>query len=224
MDFEFLNFFQNMEFDLESVVLNASYGLIVIALLVRDILWLRSIIIVSELCMISYGLIVGNSMIPLWNSVFLAINSIQVIRLLLERRPIQLPPELLIIYEKVFRIMSKREFLYFWNTGKRFKEDDNYLCKEGEIQQELMLIISGEVIIEKLKKEITRLSTGSFVAEMSFLTSEPASADVKSNGCVEYIAWSQEQLKNLNHINPDLLIKIQVIIGKDLSSKLKSSH
>ena len=87
-----------------------------------------------------------------------------------------------------------------------------------------MLIINGQVIIEKHRKEITRLTVGSFVAEMSFLTSEPASADVKCNGEVEYIAWSQEQLKNLNHINPDLLIKIQVILGKDLSSKLKSSH
>ena len=56
---------------------------------------------------------------------------------------------------------------------------------------------------------------------MSFLTGEEATANVIAQGNVKYIAWEQEKLKSLKQLNPDLLIKIQNILGKDLTMKLK---
>ena len=191
------------------------------ALLVRDVLWLRGILMISQTLMISFSIVSSRDYITFWNGVFFTINTVQVIRLLLERRPIVLPPELEEIYNRVFSVMEKREFLYFWNTGKIFKVENDFLCEEGKVPQELMLIFKGEVSVMKNKKEVVKLQKGAFVAEMSFMTGEGATADVKAIGDVEFIAWDSEKLANLKLANPDLMIKIQVILGKDLTEKLK---
>ena len=59
---------------------------------------------------------------------------------------------------------------------------------------------------------------------MSFLTGKPASADVYANGTVRYISWNQKKLKDCEKLKPQLLIKIQNILGKDLAEKVKLSQ
>ena len=58
---------------------------------------------------------------------------------------------------------------------------------------------------------------------MSFLTGEVATADTIANGNVRFLAWNQDKLRHLDQLNPQLLIKIQNILGKDLVAKLKST-
>ena len=205
----------------KDVFLAISYIVNLVALLVRDILWLRSILMGAQLVMITYAFLKPNHIMVFSNALFLSINSYQVVRLLLERRPIQLPENLEELYSNLFAIMSKREFLYFWNTGKVTTVEKTNLCNEGEVPHELMLIVDGTVSVQRGGKEVVQLGRGAFVAEMSFMTGEQASADVICMGPVEYIAWDRDKLSNLKLANPDLMIKIQVILGKDLTQKLK---
>ena len=158
------------------------------------------------------------------NSIFFIINTFQVIRLLLERRPISLPDNLREIYTNLFSVMSRREFLYFWNTGKVNEIKKDFMVQEGEVPKELILIVNGTVSIQKAGREIAKRKRGSFVAEMSFMTGEKASADACPIDTVEYIGWDQDKLSNLKLANPDLMIKIQAILGKDLTKKLKQKH
>ncbi len=76
--------------------------------------------------------------------------------------------------------------------------------------------------MEKNGDFITKLDRGSFLAEMSFLTGNPATADVFADGKVRYIFWKQEKLNDLQKINVDMFIKLQNILGKDLSEKVKA--
>ena len=69
------------------------------ALLVRDILWLRSILIAAQTSLFSYGMAISNYAVAFWNGLFVLINIIQVARLVRERRPIDLPTDLIDIYE-----------------------------------------------------------------------------------------------------------------------------
>ena len=64
--------------DLHFIVLNISYILVTIGLLVRDMLLLRSMITISELLIIGWALTVGNHVIAGWNTVFLVINLFQI--------------------------------------------------------------------------------------------------------------------------------------------------
>lgn len=206
----------------DEIFLNAAYVLTSCALLVRDILWLRAFLLTSQICFITYAILAGNFSMTAWNTVFIAVNVVQTARLWWERRPIPLPPELDDIHRKVFSILSPREFLYFWETGRFREVDGGRIIREGEEQKELSLIVDGRVGVVKDEREIARLSRGNFIAEMSFLTEEPASADVRAEGIVRYVSWDQAKLASLKQVNPELLIKLQAILGKDLSRKLKA--
>ena len=95
-----------MDIDINFIILNLSYLLVVVALLVRDMLVLRSVIILGELGFIVYGA-QFNTTILIWNLIFLVINVTQVIRLLLERRPLPITEELPDIYKNVFDSLSQ---------------------------------------------------------------------------------------------------------------------
>ena len=58
-------------------------------------------------------------------------------------------------------------------------------------------------------------------SEMSFLTGEPASADVLCQEEVICIAWTQSNLKNLEKLNHRLWSKMYHILSRDLVAKVK---
>jgi hypothetical protein len=205
------------------ILVNLGYFFMFLALTAKDILLLRSILILGQLSLVSFGYFSDNLYVSFWNVLFFGINSFQIARLLRERTKIELPAELTDLYERVFSSMSRREFLTFWNMGRTERREGDQMIREGEHQRELVLILSGTFNVAKGSEVIAKLNRGSFIAEMSFLTGDPASADVFANGPVEYIVWNQEKLRNLNQINPQLFIKFQNVLAKDLADKIKST-
>ena len=71
------------------------------------------------------------------------------------------------------------------------------------------------------EKPIAILERGSFIAEISFLTGEPASADVHAKGEVIFISWKSDRLKNLQHENSSFWMKLQHALSEDLIRKVK---
>ena len=202
------------------ILINVGYFLMLSALLVRDILWLRAILIAAQSSLFSYGLVSANQPVIFWNGLFVIINIIQVIRLVRERRPIELPEKLIEIYDKVFSSMRRREFLYLWHMATERQFKDQLIVEGGKHPKEISLIISGKVEVLKDEQQMALLSKGSFIAEMSFLTGKVASADVKALGNVKLISWEQKKLHSLKQINTELFIKLQNILGKDLTEKV----
>ena len=66
------------------------------------------------------------------------------------------------------------------------------------------------------------MKRGKFIAEMSLITNEPASADIFSNKSLKYIAWNQDELRHLQKSNKELWIKLHNILSKDLINKIKN--
>jgi hypothetical protein len=204
------------------LLVNLGYILMLLALLVRDILWLRSILMSAQIILFAYGIVSVNYSVAFWNILFFAINGFQVSRLIRERRPIELPSEITDLYENIFSSMRRREFLNLWHMGSIDSDENEQLIKKGRKQKKLYLILSGKVRVENKGTLITKLGRGSFLAEMSFLTGNPATADVIADGKVRYIFWEQQKLNDLQKINADLFIKLQNILGKDLTEKVKA--
>jgi CRP-like cAMP-binding protein len=71
---------------------------------------------------------------------------------------------------------------------------------------------------------VGQLYRGQFVAEMSFLTGKAATATVKANNLVQYIAWAQSEIKELEASDPQLFIKIQGTLGRALIEKLVATE
>ena len=202
-------------------ILNSGYLLMLVALAIRNMLVLRVVLISAQGLLTAYHLITGNYIVLIWNCLFLAINLFQVAVLLRQRRPVIIPEEAIDIYEDTFPEMSKRQFLYFWQIGKEETQEPGTIVSEGDALDKVMLILSGTASVIKNGREIAELTRGSFVAEMSFLSGEPASADVACEQPVTVITWSQENLRNLKSLNFELWMKIQHVLSKDLVGKIK---
>ncbi|HIJ72911.1 MAG TPA: cyclic nucleotide-binding domain-containing protein [Candidatus Hydrogenedentes bacterium] len=206
------------------LILNSSYILVAVALILRDIFWLRTAWTGGQVCMIAYGFLSNQPVILAWNCFFFSINAFQVVRLILERQDVHLPEELEGLRGKVFPLMSKRELLKFWNTGQVRQVTDECIVRRGEPQKHVYLIISGKVSVKKGPREVVRLGKHCFLAEMSFLSEMAATADVTAVGTVKYNAWEQTQLRQFRETDPELFIKIQSAVSRDLMRKLQHEH
>lgn len=207
---------------MDTFLINLGYCLMLVAFLARDILWLRLILVAAQSCLSVYGWTIDNQAMMAWNAVFVAINTTQVIRILVERGPISLTEEQEAIYSAVFTSMSRREFLVFWEMGSLKRIDSGMLVREGETPEHLILLVEGEAEVRANDRVLARLGRGQFVAEMSFLSGMPASADVKVQGPVRYLAWSQLKLRSMRQVNPHLFIVLQGLLGKDLVGKIRA--
>ena len=112
----------------------------------------------------------------------------------------------------------------FWNLGIYKDSNDSLLIKEGEKQNHLYLIIDGQVTVKRNDKILNSLGRGKFVAEMSLITNEPATADIYSDKKMKYICWNQDELKHFQVSNKDLWIKLHNILSKDLINKIKTTN
>lgn len=131
-----------------------------------------------------------------------------------------IPAEITDIYQKLFPMMTAKQFINFWQMGTIFEADDSVIIVEGEKPNHLLLILHGEVEIRYNDQIVGHLSRGQFIAEMSFITGKAATATVKAKDRVQYIAWLQSEIKALETSDPQIFIQIQGTLGRDLIEKL----
>ena len=143
------------------------------------------------------------------------------IRIMNERRPVPIPDDLMDLYENVFFRKTSKEFIAFWKKGEIINFNDDYLIRDGERQDKLILILFGKCSVIKNEKEVATLGREKFVAEMSYLTGDPASADVKAIGKMTVICWDSKTLKRIKNNDTKMWLKIKDSLTRDLIEKLK---
>jgi hypothetical protein len=202
------------------------YLLQLFALLARDVLWLRGILVAAQSVLAAYAYLRGPEFLPYvyWNALFVLINLYWVARLLRERAAVKLPEELRPTWEKHFAALLPAEFLRLWREGERGAVTDAQMVREGTLPGALYFLLSGEVAVRSRGHEVTHLGPGHFVAEMSLLTGERTTADVHALGAVEYMAWPAPTLARLRTRNPMLWSKIQSVLGHDLVEKIRRAE
>lgn len=200
------------------------YLLQLFALLARDVLWLRGILVAAQSVLATYAYLRGPEFLPyvFWNALFVLINVYWVGRLLRERAAVQLPDELKPLYERHFAALAPPEFLRLWREGERKSAADVQLVREGTRPDALYFLLSGVVSVRRAGRALTELGAGTFIAEMSLLTGERTTADVFARGPVEYMAWPADRLARLRQRNPMLWTKVQSVLGHDLVEKIKA--
>ena len=201
------------------------YLLQLFALLSRDVLWLRGILVAAQTVLAIYAYVRGPEFLPyvFWNVLFVAINSYWVVRLLRERAAVQLPEELKPLHEKHFAALMPAEFLRLWRDGEKHTAVDTQLVREGTRPDALLFLLSGSVSVRRQGRQLAELSPGNFIAEMSLLTGEKTTADVVALGSIEYMAWPTGKLTRLRQRSPILWSKIQSVLGHDLVEKIRRS-
>ncbi len=89
--------------------------------------------------------------------------------------------------------------------GRRY-ENKTAIIKEGDIQQEIFWILSGEVYITRKVgnkyKVLTTLGKGELIGEMSFFDKSVRSATVITKGPVEVLVFSRENFQEIFAASP----------------------
>lgn len=201
-------------------LVHIGYSLMFWALLVRDIVWLRGLLIAAQASLALYAMMLGLFGISLWNWIFVLVNAAWIMRIRREREQATIPPLLQPLYERHFSVLLPHEFLRFWQRGRQRSGSDIQWIKRGEQPDALHFLLDGCATVSRDNEAVAVLQPGSFIGEMSLLSGEPTTADVKADGEVEYMSWSARQLKRIRRRDPKLWTKIQSVIGLDLVRKI----
>lgn len=191
--------------------------------LVRDILWLRILIVVAICFVIPFYYFQPTPlMAPVyWNLLFAGINIVQIGILLVERRPVELSENEQRLYQQVFRRLTPREVFRLFRIAKwRKAQPGEILVQQGAVLDGLMLINHGTASVHVNEAEVAKLGEGHFIGEMSYITGGKTSARVVADSDLDYVYWPTEALESFLRKQPDLRIALNAIIGVDLAGKL----
>lgn len=203
------------------VLANVAYGLMLCAFVMRDMLRLRTLLLVAQTLVVIYAWQAGVPVISAWNIVYVSINAFMVVQILRERRAVVLPAELVPLYDRHFAALSPPEFLRWWRQGRTETLEGASLARVGVRPDALYFILAGTVRVSRGAQTVAEVPAGFFIAEMSLLTGCPANADVDTVGRVDVIRWATGDLDALRGRNPALWTKIQSVIGLDLVAKVR---
>src|SRR6476469_5132552 len=123
-------------------LVHVGYALMLCALVARDVLWLRTILAVAQFNLSLYGFTQHLAGVAGWNALFVVINVAWVIRILRERRAIELPTALVPIHAGHFMALTTGEFLRFWNLGRETAIRDAPIVRQGESPLSLYFLAS----------------------------------------------------------------------------------
>lgn len=203
--------------------LNLIYVVYVAAPILKDELWLRVLLVLNAIGFVVWGSLIDNRSVMFWNALFAVISVLAIIRLLRERRTIDLHDDLAEVKAHLLPSISNREFLTFWGLGTA-KEFDQPLTIEGDEVSELMLILEGEAVVARHGNEIARVSSMDYVGEMSFVSGELASATVTPVGTIRVHSWSRSDLDMLKDLEPKVVEPLLTGINRDLAEKVRRAN
>lgn len=192
--------------------------------LVRDILWLRLLTVIAGLTLMPYFLLQSPPLLApvAWNVLFTAINLVQIARLLLERRPVVLSEDQALLYQLAFRALTDREFLRLARAGSwRRSAPAERVVEQDVVLDELSCVLSGRLAVKVDGEVVATLEPGRFVGEMSYLTGAPTTASVEAVEPTTCLSWSKGSLSKLLDADPSLRAAVQLVIGRDLVTKLR---
>ncbi|SVD60222.1 uncharacterized protein METZ01_LOCUS413076 [marine metagenome] len=202
------------------IIVNIAYSLTFIALAIREIYWLRIILTIAQFGQLAHAYLRVDYSKGFWTTIFVIINIIQIIIIYLDRRDLPIPEEIKDLYDNIFHTKSRREFLKFWDAGKVCQLENETVIKSGDTQADLLLILNGKANVVRDGKKIATLERGQFIAEISYITGNPASADVIAQDELLFYTWPRDILNKLRKSNPATMGKLDRILTLDMAGKL----
>lgn len=203
--------------------IHAANVLLLLAYLVRDMLWLRLLALGSSLCAIPYFILHPAALWAplLWSAVFAAVNLFQAWCVYTERRPVKLTPEEEEVRRLAFEDLPPKKVLQVLSLGSwGTVNPGERLLESGKRPDILSLVVHGTVHLKKNGKEVMDLVAGNLVGSALLLSGAPADLDAFAAGPVRTIYWQIDTLERYLCANPDTRIIMQRHLSRDLAGKL----
>lgn len=192
----------------------------------RDILWLRILTIAAACFVFPYFYFQPEPLYApiFWNLIFVALNLFWIIRLLLERRPVELTDDEQQLCQIAFRTLTPREMkkILKLSSWENAESGECFVSRDKPLEK-LILIYSGAADVELDGSKVDTLQAGQFIGELSYFTDDVAAADVVATEATRYVSWPKDRLKSFLDDNSDLRAAFQIILGSVLAKRLKGN-
>jgi CRP/FNR family transcriptional regulator, cyclic AMP receptor protein len=94
--------------------------------------------------------------------------------------------------------------------------DGELLGIEGEIGEDLHIVVSGTVRVEAAGAEIARRGRGDVVGELSLITRHPRIASIVADGDVRAIRIGRREFESMIHDRPNIAIGVIQVLAHRL--------
>lgn len=205
-----------------------AFFLTAVSFLLKDIIFLRTIAVISSLVGLGYNYLAlgGPNWLPIfWLSIFALINAFRIIGILREKLSINFSDEEKELFETVFNDCNPVEFMKLFRVAQwKSISAGSVIAKEGEPIDGVYMLYNGEVSVKRSGTEIGRPRDGALIGEMSFIQGEntPASATVISTKPCRCVFWPKTELRSLLLRNPSIDVSLKHVFSVDLAKKLQT--
>ena len=212
-----------LELDL---IANVAYVFVFTSFLMRDILWLRVFSVLATSIIVPYYLLQTEPLWPCiaWNIAFATINTYWIVRLTLERRPVHFTPDEQRLYDKAFRTLRPCHARKLFQAGAwKSVNLGEEIVTQGQPLNELSLISSGQVTVEKDGDIVDEIGEGRFLGSSNFLKGVkdlPASVTFATAAPSRLVVWPYDTLRDLIRDDTEFYTAIQASLGLELAHLL----
>jgi len=203
--------------------IHAANILLLVAYLVRDMLWLRLFAVAASVVSIPYFLLQPTMLrAPLaWTVLFAGINLVQSWRLFMERRPVKLTAEEEEVRRLVFRDLPPRKVLQVLSIGSWVTaQPGERMIESGTVSDAVPLILRGKVRVTKDGHVVGVLGAGQLVGSALTLSGVQADVEAVVEEPVRAMRWQVGTLERYLNANPDTRTSMQRHLARDLAVKV----
>ena len=208
----------------KTVIFFIANSLYVISYMLTSIFWLRLLAVIAAISTFPYFYFQAE---PLWSALFwqacfLTVNLVNLAILLYSMRLPSFDSFEALVHELKFSDLKDHEVAPILKLAQRTNlEEGESLLKDGESNSRLFLIVEGGCRILKNGTEITELTEGEFVGELSFVSGEVISADVIAVGDTKLMFWDRRTLEPLFKKNGLYKPYLHALCSVDIAQKLR---
>jgi hypothetical protein len=207
------------------VWINVANAIYLVSYTVRDILWLRILTVVAATLLIPYY---AMQPVPLqaaiaWNLVFIAINLYWIVRLIIERRPVQFTPDEARLRVLSFPSLTPREARKLFTMG--VWDDlgpDASVTKRDLDTKRFSVILRGDADVIYRETKISQLGDGQFVGVID-AKANVIDIDVISRTAMRVMCWPRDELQAFMTKRPDVALALERSVGFELQHLLDTT-
>ncbi|MEL6947239.1 MAG: cyclic nucleotide-binding domain-containing protein [Pseudomonadota bacterium] len=209
-----------------SLYVHAAAICYVIALGIRDQLYLRLLILAGTGFYITYYLIVVDTPLweaALWSILMAVVNFVVIVQIIRERSTFTMGAEERQLFD-AFVGLAPGEFrrlmaLAHWQHG----DGETVLTHENQDNNRLYYVLSGTVGGEKHGRRFS-IEAPSFLGEVSLVLDCPATATITTSDQCRYIYWERADIEALQRKKPSIAVALSALLKIDLARKVAAGH
>ncbi|HEY2010807.1 MAG TPA: hypothetical protein VGH23_17600 [Rhizomicrobium sp.] len=217
------NFLTDQIFGLNGLVNLANLAFL-LALSVRNVLWLRILSLASDVLVLPYYYFQHEPLWPpvFWGVAFIIVNCIQIVILALDRRPVILSNREQELYHVAFGSIDKRDFLKIASLARWLDvSPGETIVKKGHHISEAIVLISGETEAVLDGQPALPYRPGQLIGNVSAYSGLVCPMDVVARSPTKIAIWDMEQIREFTAKRPDLRARLLQIMSADLAAKLQ---